>query len=394
VSRDTVGAMENGAPRYRWQRYEGREGFARVAADWGHIAESVSPLADPAWAGSFVDAFGGMTRRPTVHALYDGERLAAVLPIERLDRLARVWVSLDNEHSPYWLFPVDAAAPRVAHAILDHLLEDCDYVFFRRFHMNGDACKALVDAAREKGLPTSVIQNETGDAVVALSRPWNAFVEAMPKKLMKDTAYQLRRLQKMGALDLRILTGGGEGFDEAFAACLDIEARGWKGEEGSPIKSRPDTLRFYTQLAKTGRAALSLLELDGKILAFEYWLRGGGHIELLKISFDPDYAKNSPGYVLRYLALQREIEQGQATTYHMGRPSPWKQRWATSIEPLCSLRVYARTLRGRAAYLAGPVIRGRLKQMPLVQKARAALDRVRKRDAPAAAAPSDSPESS
>jgi hypothetical protein len=47
------------------------------------------------------------------------------------------------------------------------------------------------------------------------------------------------------------------------------------------------------------------------------------------------------------------------------------------VQPLCTLRVYAPGLRGRAAYLGGPALRARIKETPalarLVERARRRL---------------------
>ena len=123
----------------------------------------------------------------------------------------------------------------------------------------------------------------------------------------------------------------------------------------APISSRPDTLQFYTELAETsaaaGRLALYTLRLDSTLIAFEYCLRHNGRIDLLKLSYHPDFGHYSPGNVLRFLLLDQEIKSGDTRSYHMGLVSPWKARWATRLEPLCRLRIYDPGIRGTAAYL-------------------------------------------
>lgn len=365
-----------------WRVLDGKEAGGAFGEEWGRLSAGTTPLADAKWSSCFMDAFAGARLGAALHALYEDDRLVAVLPLLRTGGVVRAWASLDNEHSPYWLFPVAQPSPRIAREILSHLLADADHLFFRRFHVESPMCRLLVEEARAAGLPCSLLRSEAGDAVVALPRPWEAFRSSLSANLYQDTTRKMRKLEKLGALRLEMV-GAGPGLEAELAVCFDLEERGWKGAEGSPMRAHPHTHRFYSELARglgaRGRFMLCLLKLDGRVIAFEYWLRGGGHIEMLKISFDPEYGKFSPGHVLRFLALRREIEEGESHACHLGRPSAWKARWATSVEPLCSLRIYAPTLRGRSAWLAGPVLRGALKRSALAQRARAAFERWRRR---------------
>jgi len=45
----------------------------------------------------------------------------------------------------------------------------------------------------------------------------------------------------------------------------------------------------------------------------------------------------------------------------------WKARWATRVEPLCRLRVYAPGVRGTAAYLAMSWLPRRARQQPVIR---------------------------
>lgn len=343
-------------------------------AAWHELTRAQSPLADAEWIAAFMTAFPG---RATVHAVRRGGTLVAGLAAVKSDGPVRAWTSLDNEHNPYWLVSgepdVDAADE-----LLGELLADAEYLFLRRLPVESAACSALLEAARRRDLPAVLVQSEAGDARMVLEGSWDEFRARLPKNFQRDLPRKQRQLEKQGRLELEILDAPGTALDAALTRCYEVETLGWKGQDGSPIRSDPHTLRFYTELAQSlaaaGRFALYLLKLDGKIIAFEYSPRGGGHIEMLKLSFDPAYDKQSPGQVLRMMLLQRELERGEVRYYHLGRPSEWKLRWATETAPLCTLRIYGKTVRARAAYLTGPVLRGRLKASPLAMKAR---DRIR-----------------
>ena len=346
---------------------------------WDELTQQQSPLADAAWIHCFVDAFGDDA---TIHTVHDGARLVTGIPLVRSDGLARAWTSLDNEHHPYWLF---AGAPDViaAERLLAHVLDGAEYLFLRRLPIQSAGCKALVEAARRMRLPIVQIESEAGDARMVLDGPWDAFRARLPKNFQRDLPRKQRQLEKQGRLAFAELVEPGPALDAALAECFEVETLGWKGTDGSPMKSDPRTLQFYGELARTlaanRRFVLYTLSLDDKIIAFEYCLRGGGHIEMLKLSFDPAYAAQSPGQVLRMMLLKLELERGEVRYYHLGRPSEWKLRWATEVGPLCTLRIYGRSPRARAAHLLGPVLRARLKTSPTAAKLRERVTQLRAR---------------
>ena len=92
------------------------------------------------------------------------------------------------------------------------------------------------------------------------------------------------------------------------------------------------------------------MKLDGRLIAFEYDLRGGGRIECLKIGYDESLSRFSPGTGLRMMILRRAIERGEAREYRLGRDSEWKRRWITDLARIGTLRIYAGSRRGRLAY--------------------------------------------
>jgi CelD/BcsL family acetyltransferase involved in cellulose biosynthesis len=109
---------------------------------------------------------------------------------------------------------------------------------------------------------------------------------------------------------------------------------------------------------------LYLLKLDGRIVAFEYDLCGGDRIECLKIGYDESLARFSPGTILRMKLLARVIERGEATSYHLGRESPWKRRWVKEVDRIGTLQIFSSSRRGQLAHASGPLLRGLLKRLP------------------------------
>jgi CelD/BcsL family acetyltransferase involved in cellulose biosynthesis len=345
---------------WRWEVGTARADLDRDVDGWNALAHSRSSslFSDAAWVRTFADAFLP-GERVFLHVLAGDGRAAAVLPLRKDGRLLPAWSVLANHHTPGPPFAVDEGAPEVYGRILDHLLRSARVVDFGALPSESAPCRRLIAAARERNLLCAV-KGASADAVIDLRGGWTRLRAALPSSLRKNAEAGRRKLEALGALAFEVVERPGD-LDRVLEECFHLETLGWKGRRGTPIKSSPAALRFYTELAHAAaaqsRLALYTLRVGGRLVAFEYCLRGQGRIALLKISYDPEFARHSPGHVLRCRILQRESERGEIAVYSMGPESSWKARWATRIEPMTRLRVYGPGLASTAAFAAGPALR-------------------------------------
>ena len=92
------------------------------------------------------------------------------------------------------------------------------------------------------------------------------------------------------------------GAREAFEVFLSLEARSWKGANGTALLSDEDdaafTRRLIGDLATHGNASVALLRVDGKPIAAQVLLYSGSMAYTWKTAFDSAFAKYSPGALL------------------------------------------------------------------------------------------------
>lgn len=129
------------------------------------------------------------------------------------------------------------------------------------------------------------------------------------KKLRQDW----NRLSGLGALEV-VNSRNVEDVRAAFEQFLMIEARSWKGKEGTAILCNDDdalfTRRMIGDMAVKGDASVALLRLDGKAIAAQVLMYCGTTAYTWKTGFDSAYAKFSPGVLL----IDKVTEQLFATT--------------------------------------------------------------------------------
>ena len=146
-----------------------------------------------------------------------------------------------------------------------------------------------------------------------------------------------------------------EGLAEGVEAGLRLEAAAWKGEAQTAISCDGATCRFYSTLA--GRAAdhgwlgLHFLRAGESRIAFDYSLSYKNRIHLLKLGYDPAYARFSPSNLLLCLVLQNAFEQGIAEYDFLGADAGWKLNWARQVKRHFWLFVFPNTFKGRFLYL-------------------------------------------
>ena len=136
------------------------------------------------------------------------------------------------------------------------------------------------------------------------------FEASLPGKRLKEWRRQLRRLGERGAIAFRVASG-----EDAVEAFLALEARGWKGVQGAALRLDAGLAAFTRSmlagLAREGRLASHLMELDGTPIAAGVVLRSEDRAFYWKTAYDEAYAAYSPGVQLT-LELSR-VQQRDAT---------------------------------------------------------------------------------
>jgi CelD/BcsL family acetyltransferase involved in cellulose biosynthesis len=193
-------------------------------------------------------------------------------------------------------------------------------------------------------------------SVIDLARGEKAYFDGISKKLRQNTNLAENGLKRQGALEMREVANSDDWRDWLERA-FELEAAGWKGEQGSAIGQSPHELEFYRRVFGAARSEdrfrLYVLLLDGELIAFNALVLVDGVYYGFKTAFDERHAKQSPGNVLQRFVLRVLFAEGRANKLDMLDPvTPWKERWQTGTEALLRIYLYAPTPRGRLVYWA------------------------------------------
>jgi hypothetical protein len=137
---------------------------------------------------------------------------------------------------------------------------------------------------------------------------------------------------------------------EEFAAFLALEASGWKGREGTgtAIRLDPPLKTFYDHLvAQLPGVEINALYAEGNCLASQLCARNGGDYALLKVCYNEDYAKISPGKLLLDHVVKRCSRDEEIETFNLVSHFDWFQDWSPDVVSAFTLHVSADGWKGR-----------------------------------------------
>lgn len=316
-------------------------------------------MADLRWGLCYWTAFRQTLGRPQLHVCRDGGKvLGAFIWAKRRALLSRA-TNAANDHVPAWSMAAPALDAALAGSLVQHVFEHVAVVDFGPLYEEGDFYQHLTRAAASGGAWCTSAPRQP-EAVAYFDAPWSENRKLLPSKALSNTARSRRQLEQLGTLEFSVVSGD-EQLQPLLSECFALEAQGWKGRTGSPIAAAADTVAFYTSLAheyaRTGALALYTLRLNGRLIAFEYCLRSGGRLDLLKISHAEDLERLSPGNVLRLMTYEHEVETRGQLRLHLGRVSEWKLRWGTGVQGRRTVTLYRPGFSGRSAFIGGPGLR-------------------------------------
>ncbi len=317
-----------------------------IAPEWDDLATraGASPFLRPGWFQAWWDAFG--RGRLEIATMRSEGRLAAVAP------LYRHWgtvLAAANVHSPHYaLLAEDAAAER---ALVDRLFES------RPAHTSLCYLDAALPATQEIGntaqrhgrrLLTVTMQRSP---YVETEGDWTAFERRLSGKFVGDLRRRRRALERSGEIAVEVADGT-ENLSDLLAEAYRVEPSGWKSERGTAIASKPQTQRFYSELAEwaapRGFLRLVFLRLDGRPIAFQYALEDGRSWYFLKGGVDPAAKRFAPGKLLAHAMLERAFANGLRSFEFLGADEPWKNDWRPAHRELLLQHSFPRTPAGLA----------------------------------------------
>jgi CelD/BcsL family acetyltransferase involved in cellulose biosynthesis len=328
--------------------HEVHDSIAPLAEEWEDLADRVraKPWRRAGWFDAWWRAFGNGTLH--VVAVRDGGRLAGVVPMVRtrtgLEAAA-------NWHTPDFglLAESDDARRELAAALFESRPTRLSFSVFAI----EDGLAELKEAARGP----IIVQTQHESPFVPIQGTHEDFVATRPgKKRRKNIDRRKRNLVEQSGDVTTDVQDGTERLDELLAEGFEVEGSGWKVEQGTAIASRPDTLAFYTDLARwaapRGLLRLVFLRVGGTAVAFEYTLTDGRSLYDVKGGYRTEYHDVSPGFLIADALIGYAFAEGLETFELLGAAEPFKMEWTDQTRERVRVQAFARSPAGLVSYAA------------------------------------------
>jgi CelD/BcsL family acetyltransferase involved in cellulose biosynthesis len=363
---------------------EGRDAFNALEKEW-NAAWAKGPRPDPMlrhdWFKAYLDNFAPSATLRTF-VVRAGRELHAAMPlVETVEKGADTcftplvtWATPSNDQSQRGGILLGRKAEEAVELLWQRLVDEPGWERLRIRELPDGALEwRLRERAESAGYPIGLwvslrspvlrlpkAEPAPKDAkVTKLVSPYERIEAALDGKFRQNLRRRKRRLAEKGAVRY-VQLDGKQDLETALADFLDIEASGWKGSQGSAIKLKPETVGFYTQIArdaaKRGTLCIGFLELEGKRIAGHLSLIESGTHWLLKIGYDESLREFSPGQQLASFCIEDACRRGLTTFDFLGPCMEWKLDWEPALRTHRWLTIFRPTRKGELVHAARFVV--------------------------------------
>jgi CelD/BcsL family acetyltransferase involved in cellulose biosynthesis len=183
-------------------------------------------------------------------------------------------------------------------------------------------------------------------AAVELAATWESYLKGISSKERGKIGLRTRRLEKKYEVRIRRCEQEAE-IDPLLQSLYELHGKHWQLRGLPGTLHAPARRQFYGELARLllarRRLEFWVLELQGKVAAAQFGLRHGATVFSLQEGFDPDFAADSVGYVLRSQVLKQLIADGVRHYDFLGGTDESKMRWGAELKNYLNLH-FARPL--------------------------------------------------
>lgn len=272
----------------------------------------------------------------------DGAKLAAAAPLVETRRRGMAWLEMLGArvlHEPTGL-PADA--PDAQEALCEAILAQRMPAVLQRLDSQNTILATLAGAARGR----SVLVKVSGGTClrVDMTGTWQDFERHMPSSHLSNLKRRRRKMEEQGAVVVEYLTPEVDEVTAALRVAFEVEGRSWKGASGSAVLQRPDLWDFFVEVgrrfASLRQLEVRLLRVGGAIAASEVGILRGGRWWGLKIGYDQEWARFSPGQQLVCEGIHSGFERHLAAYEFLGTAESWQRPLASSDSKQQTLVLY------------------------------------------------------
>lgn len=329
--------------------------FAAISKPWDELAAAQgSPLALHAWYSAAAAVQLREDCQLWTILIWHGEQLEAAAPL-----------LLDRTRSPARLVPIDAFAgepdrllfrgPTGLAALARACAAQRQPILFRRIAASEVDRAMLASGLRSKAAVLS--RQHRASAAVHLS----AGFEDLEARMSSSRRATIRRKwraanREYGAISTEFLRPKPAELPHLLGRIATTEGTGWKGQAGTSLNADSRMGDFIhlvaAAFAERNMLILAYLKFGTSDAACRLILQHGSDWFEIKIGYDEQFARYSPGVLLMHKTLREACRTGTKNYHFLGLHEGWQDHWPNEVSPDFRLSTYPLSLAGLAALAA------------------------------------------
>lgn len=185
------------------------------------------------------------------------------------------------------------------------------------------------------------------DFFLELPESYQAFLKSRSSKFRNNLLQAVRRLEQDGEVTIEVLDPFRQ-LDRVLELCGEVARQSWQFNQGKSHFNRHGHGSFYenlfTQQGGTGGEEFVVLLVGGRPVAFLLGCRRGECYYLVDTAFDAAYRNYSVGRILISRNIERMLQMGGITRFHMEGGGEYKRYYASGSHQTCDLSLYNRSI--------------------------------------------------
>jgi CelD/BcsL family acetyltransferase involved in cellulose biosynthesis len=316
---------------------------------------SLTPMQSPEWTTASIEAFADLGRLELLAEIEDGQ-LCAIAPCFGYKSWwprCREMIGVELITEPMDLIYTDPAA---LERLIARLTAWGRPLFLPRVPIDSPTIEALRRAFA--GRAVIIDRPQPTSPYITLSADWTDPESQLTSRRRSDLRRARKRAEETGPVHCEIVCPDPADLDSLLDMAWAIEARSWKGAAGTALIHDPLRTAFYRRYAhhacEAGQLRLCWLRFGSQTVAMQIAIEAHQRFWLLKIGYDEQFARCSPGNLLIAETLRYAAEQQLVAYEFLGMSADWTRVWTEQERASTALRIYPYNVLGMAA-LAGDV---------------------------------------
>lgn len=184
---------------------------------------------------------------------------------------------------------------------------------------------------------------------------WKEYFWSISAQRRYDYQRKRKRMEQAGQVAVRIeRPDSRDDLPHMLQEVFRIEGAGWKGRSGSALRSNERVRKFITRYSELacdrGSLRVCFLEVKGIPIATILGIEQGHRFWVLKIGYDEQWARCSPGIQLTMETIRYAFDNGLESYEFLGSEELWQAMWPRFRHSLVTLVLYPISLCGFWAF--------------------------------------------